>query len=132
RAIRDALKSVENARNHLQHMRGDLSTNEPIDYPILGALSWTNGEWCYCTLPAQPFQSEIPSIAFNIQECRWATNCQYTVKRISIDIPGTLDQMRKTYVWLVSQMQFAQPSDAELKWGKTESFRMRIEIEHPP
>lgn len=126
RALRNVLKDVEIARNHLQHMRGDLASNEQIDYPVLGALSWVNGEWCFSMCAAQPYQADFPSIAFNTQTKQWATTCQYTVKRISIDVPRTLRQMHAAYEWLISHMTFSNPSDAALTWGQTHSLRFRL------
>jgi hypothetical protein len=47
RKLQVALSPVETARNHLQHLRGDLSSNADIDYPLLGSLSWTCGDAVY-------------------------------------------------------------------------------------
>jgi hypothetical protein len=127
KALSSVLKPVEHARNHLQHMRNDLSSNERLDYPILGSLSWIGSGACYSMIAAQPYSSEITTIAYNLEGRFWATACKYTVKRSDIYVPETLNQMKITYDWLTSLMEFSDPSELELKWGRTESFRM-----HPP
>jgi len=132
RALREALKNVEIARNHLQHMRNDLSSNEPIDYPILGSVSWVDDGCCYSICASQPAAAEYFSIAYNTQANEWETTCQYTVKRISIDVPDTLKQMNRTYDWLVSISTFSDPSVAELRWGQTSALAMRMNIANGP
>lgn len=119
KALREVLKSVEFARNHLQHMRGDLSSNEPIDYPILGALSWVSQSRCYAICPAQAAPADFHTIAYDRQEGRWVTTCQYQVKRVEIDLPRVLRQAHATYAWLVKQTTFARPEEAQLSWGQT-------------
>ncbi|MEQ1767391.1 MAG: hypothetical protein ABL859_08185 [Methylotenera sp.] len=126
KALRASLKSVEFARNHLQHMRGDLSSNESIDYPILGSLSWIGGESCYALCPAQATPTDYVSIAYNNVDKRWATTCQYQVKRIEIDIPAVLRQAHLTYAWLVKQTTFTDPNEGQLSWGKTSALVFRV------
>ena len=119
KAQREVLKSVEFARNHLQHMRGDLSSNEPIDYPILGALSWVSQTRCYAICSAQATPADFHTIAYDRQEGRWVTTCQYQVKRVEIDLPRVLRQAHATYAWLVKQTTFSKPEEAQLSWGQT-------------
>ncbi|TXI50827.1 MAG: hypothetical protein E6Q50_02375 [Lysobacter sp.] len=126
KTLRASLKNVEFARNHLQHMRGDLCSNEPIDYPILGSLSWIGGESCYALCPTQATPVDYVSIAYDNVERRWATTCQYQVKRIEIDIPKVLRQAHLTYAWLVKQTTFADPNEKQLSWGKTSAMVIRL------
>lgn len=128
RALRKSLQNVEIARNHLQHIRRDLSSHEQIDYPILGSLSWVSCDCCYTICASQPGPAEYFSIAFDTQSGAWSTACQYTVKRISIDIAIVLRQMHDTYDWLISISEFSDPSISELRWGQTSAIAMRMQL----
>jgi hypothetical protein len=81
RLLREALESVEIARNHLQHMRGDLSASSVVDYPLLGAISWANGNSGYTICMSQPQTTDILSLAYDTHNMCWATSLQYTVNR---------------------------------------------------
>lgn len=126
RKLRTALRPVEAARNHLQHMRGDLSSNANIDYPILGSLSWAHESSSYTIFLSQPTKADTFSIAYDIQSQCWAARHQYTVKNATIDLDAVLAEMRNMYDWIVQAITFSDPSFAELKWGKTQSIGLRI------
>jgi hypothetical protein len=62
RDLKVALKPIGVARNHLQHLRGDLSSNEGIDYPLLGSIAWASGDRCFVSFLTQPTVSSVPTI----------------------------------------------------------------------
>jgi hypothetical protein len=126
KSLRTALMHVEFARNHLQHMRGDLSSNEPIDYPILGSLSWIGQSRCYAICAAQATPADYATIAYDTVEKRWATICQYQVKRVEIDLPAVLRQSHLTYAWLVKQTNFTNAMEAQLGWGQTSAIVFNV------
>jgi hypothetical protein len=128
RRLRKTLKPVENARNHLQHMRGDLSSNAKIDYPLLGALSWANGSVGYTIFLSQPTNANAFTLAYNFDSGCWEAQHQYTVKDAIIDLDGVLREMHIAYDWIVSVLEFSDPTFAELKWGKTQSLGIRIQM----
>src|SRR5580698_5383766 len=47
RQLKAALVQIEVARNHLQHLRGDLSQNQEVTFAVLGSLAWTNGDHAF-------------------------------------------------------------------------------------
>lgn len=128
RALREALEPVETARNHLQHMRGDLSSSAPIDYPILGALSWANGSSSYTICMSQPQKSDIQSLAYDTHNLCWATTQQYTVKNTAIDIPRVTSSMHRAYDWVVSSVDFLDCSQSSLAWGGTLAFAFHVRL----
>lgn len=128
RALREALEPVETARNHLQHMRGDLSSNEPIDYPLLGALSWANGRSSYTICMSQPQKADVQSLAYDTHNLCWATTLQYTVKNTAIDIPRITSSMHRTYDWIVSSVDCLAPAQSSLAWGGTLAFRFHVNL----
>lgn len=128
RALHEALVSVETARNHLQHMRGDLSSNEPIDYPLLGALSWAHSDSSYTICMSQPQKSDIQSMAYDTHNKCWATAYQYTVKNTSIDIPRVASSMHRAYTHITSSVDFIDSAQATLEWGGTISFGFHVRL----
>lgn len=129
--LREALKNIEYARNHLQHMRGDLGTNEPLDYPILGSISWIEDGWCFSVAAAQPIAADFASIAFDFQRGQWAGKVQYTVKRVPIELSETLDEMRRAYAFLLTLLVFDNPEESSPAWGKTSVAAFRLSTDEP-
>jgi hypothetical protein len=120
RQLRGTLRSIEDARNHLQHMRGDLSSNEAILYPILGALSWSNGDNSYTVYMSQPAQTAACSIVYDTQNRCWVCQHEYRLKDAAIDLDKVLAEMRNAYRFVsksISDREFAS-----LRWGKTIAF----------
>lgn len=127
-----ALKPVEDSRHHLQHMRGDLSSNEEIDYPLLGALSWVNGMTTYSISFSQPGSASFPSIVFDTHELKWVMTHAFVVKHVYIDIDLTLAEMHAAYAWICSVITSSDPSLMELKWGGTLAIAGRFEFRPKP
>jgi hypothetical protein len=124
RRLRSALRTVGTARNHLQHMHGDLSSNVQIKYPVLGALSWTREDSCYVTFLNQATKAEASSIAYDNQNRCWTAKHQYTVQDVAINLDATLTEMQNAYRWLVDEVSFSDPEFASLRWGKAHFVRL--------
>ena len=128
RLLRAALRTTETARNHLQHMRGDLSSNAEIDYPILGSISWANGISSYTLFLSQPTKTDTHSLVYDTHENRWVAQRQYTVKGAAIDIDATLREMNAAYKWIVSISQFPSPDIAKLEWGGSLALGFQVQL----
>lgn len=127
RELREVLGSIEVARNHLQHMRGDLSTNEKIDYPLLGTLSWSHDDISFTIHLSQPSPSTAASMAFDING-RWVSRIQLNLKNIILDFDKIMKAMQRTYSWIVTKVRFSDPMIADLKWGAPNAFWMKIAV----
>ena len=130
--LKAALVNVEAARHHLQHMRGDLSSNEAIDYPVLGTLCWSNENASYTVYLSQPTTSSVYSMAYDTQNQCWVCKYQYRVKDISINLDAVLQAMQDAYAWIVSGIKFSPPEFGALRWGKTLAFRALIRVGPQP
>lgn len=128
RRLKKAMAPVEKVRNHLQHMRGDLSSNAPVTYPLLGALAWANGSSSFAVLLSQPTNATASSLVYDSVRAAWIPQRQYTVKNVDIDLDGVLMEMHAVYSWITSIVQFSDPSIAELSWGKTQSLGFHIVV----
>lgn len=126
--LRAALAEVEKARNHLQHMRGDLSSNEDIKYSVLGAVAWAGGQSSYTIFMSQPTPAEAASLVYDRQEHCWVAKHQYSIKDATINLDVVLSEMRGTYEWIISTVQFSDPEFAKLKWGETHAFCLRVQL----
>jgi hypothetical protein len=124
--LMNALTTVETARNHLQHLRGDLSANDPIEYAILGSLSWTKGERCFVVSFSQSTNITQSSIVYDALNQRWISKCQFSVKGVSVRLDSVLAEMRTFYEWLMKGVEFSDPDFAQLKWGKTIAVAFKL------
>lgn len=129
RKLGEKMTTVEIMRNHLQHLRGEYLKNEDINYPILGALSWTKGNKCYQLSWSQHFKHQIYSITYDTLEKRWMAKYQYTVKDVSVSLDCVLAEMFAAFEWVMSQCRdvFLDPLDAQLKWGETQTWTMNVQ-----
>jgi hypothetical protein len=119
RKLQSHLASVEVARNYLQHIRGDLTTNAGIKYPILGALLWSKGRRTFTIQFSQSYETEVVTVPFDMQERRWASGVQYRAKETYVDLSAAVAAMHASFQWLTSQIQTDDQSVVELSWGKT-------------
>lgn len=127
RRLRVALSEIEKARNHLQHMRGDLSSNDDIKYALLGSVAWASGQSSYSIFLSQPTPADAHSIVYDRQECCWVAQYQYTVKDATINLDTVLSEMRGAYDWIINTVQFSDPEFSKLKWGETHAFCFRVQ-----
>ena len=78
-ALKKKLYKVGIVRNHLQHLRGDLSKNIPIRFPILGYFKWVNNQTCYIIAMSQPFEQDFTSIVYDTELKKWVGKMQYSI-----------------------------------------------------
>jgi len=123
-----ALRPVETARNYLQHMRGDLSSNEEVSYPALGSLRWVNGGRSYFVFLAQSGGATAPSMVFDVRQGVWISALQYEVKNTTVDIDSVMQEMRAAFDWITSRCQFSDPSFAELSWGQIQAIGLQFTL----
>lgn len=126
RELHLALRAVVKARNYLQHLRGDLSSNNEVRYPILGVLSWSRNGACYTMHFGQSSETESYSMAFDLQEKRWAAKYQFSIQSYTMDLDAIVKKMHETYSWFLTVVTASDPAVLQLKWGQTQSFALRM------
>jgi hypothetical protein len=123
RLLQQAVANIEEARNHLQHLRGELVGNAPIDYPILGSLSWAIDDGCYVLGFSQP-GAQIYSLVYDREERRWMNQLVYRVKQWNLDLDKTRTQLHAAFDWLRTQLATDPPHILDPSW--THSVGMRL------
>src|ERR1700730_5905885 len=98
--LRNILKDVEKARNHLQHLRSDLSADKEIRFPILGFLQWSNGQTSYIIAFTQPIEFEIPGMSYDLKNKNWESSLEYNVINVRINLEKILTEMKSTYEFI--------------------------------
>ena len=119
RKLREVLVPIEFARHHLQHLRGDLSGNEEIDYPILGILSWSRESKSFSVYFSGPIPANAATMAFDSVNRRWASRIELNLKNTIIDLDRILAAMKAAFSWITKKVTFSDPTFAKLEWGKT-------------
>jgi hypothetical protein len=131
--LREALSPVTETRNHLQHLRNELSAGSSIDYPLMGSLTWANGDQCYAVgLLTQGFEVTFPSMAFGAFGVGYVARFQYTVSTQCILLDPLVATMRESFDWLASKMVFTHPNYDKAGWGQTLAFTSAMRIEMTP
>jgi len=114
-----ALIPVKECRNYLQHMRGDLTKNEPICYPILGAISWIHENRNYCLFSNQPTQNfSLPGITFDSFEGKYLYKYQLIVGDHEIKIDNVYDEVKSFWGWLEKSVEIEPSHIKDYEWGK--------------
>jgi hypothetical protein len=125
--LNSALSSVETARHHLQHLRGDLSSNASIEYPLWGSLSWVRHDNVYSMCLSTPVQTyNFASLSYDRHEHVWTAKHVYSLHEVTIDLDSVLGEMKRAYLWIASAVQSPNASIAELKWGGTFACKMSL------
>jgi len=128
--LMSALASVESARHHLQHLRGELSTNDAIEYPILGSISWVTNNAVYSMCLGTPIgTARFASISYDRENRQWTAAHLYAVRDAVVDTDMVIEEMRKAFNWLASAIFPPEPSLQELKWGAT--IVLKMAMQHP-
>lgn len=122
------LKPAEKSRHHLQHLRNELSQDETIDYPLLGALSWVNGITTYTVSFSQPGPSSIPSVVFDTKKMEWVSTHTFVVKHVYVDLDRTLAEMHSAFDWIRSGLVSSDPNFTDLKWGPTYAMAIKFVV----
>jgi hypothetical protein len=128
RGLRTALQPVEQIRNHLQHLRGELATNDPVDYPLLGSIAWAQGRQSFAVAMGQSTQSTFASMVYDTVNDRWVARLRYSVGNTVVDFDPVLEEMKKAYAWLVERVKFSDLELSKLTWGRTVGFSCTLEL----
>jgi hypothetical protein len=119
RKLKEVLVPIEFARHHLQHLRGELSGNEEINYPILGILSWSRESKSFSVYFSGPIPANAATMAFDTVNRRWASRIELNLKNTIIDLDRILAVMKATFSWITKKVTFSDPTFAKLEWGRT-------------
>jgi hypothetical protein len=116
--LKNVLEPVKACRNYLQHMRGDLMKNDPIKYPILGAISWVREGRNYTLFSNQPTQGvSLRGIVYDTFAGRYV--CKYLVivggHEIRIDIIYT--EVKVFWEWLEKAVVIEPSHIKNYAWG---------------
>jgi hypothetical protein len=128
RRLRNVLNPVEKIRNHLQHLRGELATNEPVDYPLLGSIVWAKGRQSFAVAMGQATENSFPGMVYDIVNDCWVSRLQYNVGNIIVNLDPTLVEMKSAYDWLTTKVKFSDQEFGQLSWGKTFGFSCMFQI----
>ena len=115
----EALSPVTECRNYLQHMRGDLMTNDPIGYPILGAISWIHEGRNHILFSNQATPScSAPAIAYDQSEEKYICKYLLTVGGHEIQIDTVYTEVKSFWRW-IEKVAVIEPSQIkDYTWGK--------------
>lgn len=117
--LRKALIPVKECRNYLQHMRGDLMTNDPIKYPILGAISWIHKGRNYILFSNQATQSsEAPGIVYDRFSEKYICKYLLNVGGHEIQIDIVYNEVKSFWTWLEKVTIIQPPQIKDYAWGK--------------
>jgi len=110
---------VEEVRNYVQHMRGDLMANGPLKFPVLGAITWVRGRRNYFLLSDQPNQMhETPGIAFDRHEERFICRYQISVGGHELKLDTAYEEAKIFWNWLEESTAIQPAQMKEFSWGK--------------
>jgi len=119
RRLNGAFVAVQNCRNYLQHMRGDLMANDPITYPILGAISWIYEDRNYTLFSNQPTPScSAPGIAYDLFAERYICKYQVLVGGHEVRLDIVYAAAKEFWVWLEKAVVIQPPHIKDYAWGK--------------
>lgn len=117
--LKNALEPVKDCRNYLQHMRGDLMKNDPIKYPILGAISWIHEGRNYTLFPNQPMQGvSLPGIAYDTFAGKYVCKYLLIVGGHEIQIDTVYTEVKAFWEWLEKAVVIEPPQIKDYAWGK--------------
>jgi hypothetical protein len=131
--LREALVPVSEARNHLQHLREELAVGSSIDYPLMGSITWIQGDECHAVgLLTQGFDVTLPSMAFDAFGNGYVARYQYTVASRSILLDPLVATMRESFDWLASIFRFSDPGYDKVGWGYTIASSSSMNVAFSP
>ena len=117
--LRNVLEPVKDCRNYLQHMRGDLMKNDPITYPILGAISWVHEGRNYMLLSNQPTQSvNFPGIVYDTYDGKYVCEYLLSVGGHEIRIDAIYNEIKSFWTWLEKSVVIEPSHIKDYAWGK--------------
>jgi hypothetical protein len=125
RALGEQIAAVEEARHHLQHLRGDLGGTAPINYPILGAVGWVNGLDAFLVSFSQAGAEQFSPV-FDRFEGRYVRQLEYSVRDKIVDIDGAHAAMHRVFDWIAASIQTTPEDFKQLKWASTFAGHFRV------
>jgi hypothetical protein len=109
---------VKECRNYLQHMRGDLTRNDPIAYPILGAISWVHEGRNYMLLSNQPTPNfSLPGIVYDTLAESYICRYQLIVGGHEIRIDNVYSEVKSFWAWLEKSIVIEPSHIKDYAWG---------------
>ena len=128
--LKKALEPVRECRNYLQHMRGDLMKNDPITYPILGAISWVSNGQCYVLFSNQATQI-IKTYNIPYNEVSGEYICKYllVIGGHEIQIDTTYAAVMSFWTWLDNVSVIKPPEIKDYSWGEPTIVHSEIKKE---
>lgn len=119
RNLRKSLEPVKECRNYLQHMRSDLMKNEPITYPILGAISWIHENRNFILFPNQATMGfSTPGIAYDRFEEKFICKYLLIVGGHKIKIDTVYTEIKLFWAWLDKAVVIEPSHIKDYVWGK--------------
>ncbi|HEB72010.1 MAG TPA: hypothetical protein ENI77_05260 [Nitrospirae bacterium] len=114
-----AIKSVKDCRNYLQHMCDDLKQSGPIEYPILGSISWIFEGRHYILLSNQATQDWSASgIAYDRFAEKYICSYQLVVGGSEIQIDNVYTAVKSFWAWLEKSFAIEPSHIKDYTWGK--------------
>ena len=114
-----ALTPVRECRNYLQHMRNDLMKNDPITYPILGAISWIDKDRNYILFSSQATpRVETPNILYGQFLGEYVCKYLLIIGGHEIQIDTTYTAVKSFWAWLEKVSVIQPPQIKDYSWGE--------------
>lgn len=113
-----AIQPVKDARNYLQHLRGDLLTSDRIRFPVLGSISWIHDRKNFTLLPNQTTSGYGTSgIAFDTVNNTYACRYQLSLGGHIVRVDHAYSAVQEFWSWLNSVAAVQPASVKDYKWG---------------
>jgi hypothetical protein len=125
--LKKVLIPVHECRNYLQHMRGDLMGENPINYPILGAISWINEGRNYMLFSNQATpQTTSPSIVYDNFLEKYICKYLLSVGGYEIQLDIVYTQVKLFWEWLEKSTIIKPSKVKDYNWGEPTLLIMDI------
>lgn len=119
KTLTKAIAPVKECRNYLQHMRSDLMKNEPIEYPILGAITWIHEGRNYILFSNQPTQDfGLPGIVYDTSTENYLCKYQLVVGGHEIRIDTVYSEVKSFWAWIEKSVVIEPSHIKDYTWGK--------------
>jgi len=118
---------VTECRNYIQHIRNHLMSDDRIDYPILGSISWIKEDRNYVLFPNQATQGHsIYGITYDTWNKKYVCKYQITISKYQLRIDLIYNELKKFWEWLSSVSQIEPASVKEYQWGRAGILYSRL------
>lgn len=114
-----ATKPAKDCRNYLQHMRNGLSKDDPIEYPVLGAISWIYEDRNYILLPSQPTTSfGAPGIAYDTLKKEYVHRFLLVIGGFEVRLDVIYMQIKTFWDWLDKRCEISPGDIKKYVWDR--------------